>query len=87
MSCQCYQIGGPFIAEDPDCPIHGRDGREREDRFEAIEEDSRKLRESVRMLVAKWRLEASTSEELHGGLYLAANELETFLAENKEIQP
>lgn len=23
MSCQCYQIGGPFIAEDPDCPIHG----------------------------------------------------------------
>lgn len=23
MSCQCYQIGGPFIAEDPDCPAHG----------------------------------------------------------------
>lgn len=22
MSCQCFQIGGPFIAEDPDCPIH-----------------------------------------------------------------
>ena len=26
MSCQCYQVGGPFIAEDPDCPIHGRNG-------------------------------------------------------------
>ena len=23
MSCQCYMVGGPFIAEDPDCPIHG----------------------------------------------------------------
>lgn len=22
--CECYQIGGRFIAEDPDCPIHGR---------------------------------------------------------------
>lgn len=21
--CECYQIGGRFIAEDPDCPIHG----------------------------------------------------------------
>lgn len=23
MSCQCYRIGGPFIAEDPECPAHG----------------------------------------------------------------
>lgn len=23
MSCQCHQIGGPFIAEDPNCPYHG----------------------------------------------------------------
>lgn len=21
--CECYQIGGRFIAEDPDCPAHG----------------------------------------------------------------
>lgn len=21
----CFLIGGPFIAEDPDCPVHGRD--------------------------------------------------------------
>jgi len=21
---QCFIIGGPFIAEDPDCPVHGR---------------------------------------------------------------
>ena len=24
--CECYQIGGPFIAEDPECPIHGMNG-------------------------------------------------------------
>lgn len=23
MSCECHQIGGRFIAEDPDCPAHG----------------------------------------------------------------
>jgi hypothetical protein len=23
MSCDCYKIGGPWIAEDPDCPEHG----------------------------------------------------------------
>lgn len=21
--CECFQIGGPFISEDPDCPVHG----------------------------------------------------------------
>jgi len=26
MSCECNQIGGPFIAEDPDCPAHGVGG-------------------------------------------------------------
>ena len=28
MSCgfQCFEIGGPWIAENPDCPIHGSDG-------------------------------------------------------------
>lgn len=25
--CQCYQIGGPFIAEDPDCSEHGREAQ------------------------------------------------------------
>lgn len=28
MDCghQCHQIGGPWIAEDPNCPIHGTNG-------------------------------------------------------------
>ncbi len=21
--CECYKIGGPWIAEDPNCPVHG----------------------------------------------------------------
>ena len=28
-SCECYRIGGRFIAEDPECPAHG---------YEAIKE-------------------------------------------------
>lgn len=25
---RCHEIGGPFIAENPECPIHGRDAVE-----------------------------------------------------------
>lgn len=28
--CECYQIGGPWIAEDPSCPRHGRFAKERQ---------------------------------------------------------
>lgn len=40
--CECYQVGGPWIAEDPDCPAHGRDGyeaqlQERDDRITQLE--------------------------------------------------
>lgn len=28
---QCHEIGGPWIAENPDCPIHGRDAQDRND--------------------------------------------------------
>lgn len=30
MVCQCYQIGGPFIGEDPDCPLHGHEAQARQ---------------------------------------------------------
>lgn len=30
-SCQCYKVGGPFIAEDPDCPRHGREAQREEE--------------------------------------------------------
>lgn len=39
--CECYQIGGPFISFDPDCPAHGleaqREAREAEEEREARE--------------------------------------------------
>lgn len=36
IMCECYQVGGPFVAEDPDCPIHGRQSVGREDRINSI---------------------------------------------------
>lgn len=35
-SCQCHQIGGPFIAEDPDCPAHGREAQREAQRREQL---------------------------------------------------
>lgn len=41
MTCECYRIGGPFIAEDPDCHEHGtsavRRQRENDNQMELIE--------------------------------------------------
>lgn len=36
IMCQCHQIGGPFIAEDPECPVHGRDAQRSESHREVI---------------------------------------------------
>lgn len=35
--CQCNQIGGPFIAEDPDCPVHGVEAQARARQFQEYE--------------------------------------------------
>lgn len=35
----CHEVGGPFISENPECPIHGAEGRKAsQDREEAIRE-------------------------------------------------
>lgn len=52
--CQCYVPGGPFIEEDPDCPIHGseaqcRDRALRED-MEAEEQSREDLEKRVESL-------------------------------------
>ena len=39
--CDCFRIGGPFIAEDPDCPIHGRQSIGRSETIETILEQVR----------------------------------------------
>lgn len=49
--CECYQIGGPWIAEDPNCPVHGFEARQREtelnERIAATAFDPKKLRISL----------------------------------------
>lgn len=40
MSCQCHQIGGPFIAEDPDCLIHGTAATQRERAAEHLRQEA-----------------------------------------------
>lgn len=37
MRCayQCHEIGGPYIAENPDCPEHGAAGQARREEEEA----------------------------------------------------
>lgn len=37
--CDCYQIGGSWIAEDPDCPEHGSEAQQRRERFEQVERE------------------------------------------------
>lgn len=60
--CECYQVGGRFIAEDPDCPIHGTEAqwrreeleRERqslEDRVEQLEQQVARLEFAVQQLM------------------------------------
>jgi hypothetical protein len=54
MSCQCYEIGGPFIAEDPDCPAHGTEAQaaraEQETEMEALRAEILELRGTVSTL-------------------------------------
>lgn len=55
--CECYQIGGRFIAEDPDCPTHGTAATARDDQVQSImhrieiETDVEILRELARDLL------------------------------------
>lgn len=40
--CDCYKIGGPFIAEDPGCPMHGAGGIQHE--LDALKEENKNFR-------------------------------------------
>lgn len=66
--CECYRIGGPFIAEDPDCPAHGREAvREREeieDRIRDLESQVAELEAENKQLLSKMAsLEADLGRE------------------------
>ena len=47
MGCAygCHQIGGPWIAENPDCPIHGQEGLG--DKMEEMQSVIRRLIEEL----------------------------------------
>ncbi len=39
MDCghECYRVGGPWIAEDPNCPIHGWAAQRRSDDLDVLQ--------------------------------------------------
>lgn len=43
--CECYQIGGPWISFDPECPTHGYEAQAREKEQEALYAELRAWRE------------------------------------------
>jgi hypothetical protein len=61
MSCDCYKIGGPFIAEDPNCPVHGREAQAEEKRHAAELEDLHSQIAELRQRVEQ--LERTTKPE------------------------
>jgi len=58
MSCECYKVGGRFIAEDPDCPAHGRAAQAAE-----------RSRDSGKDYLRQCIDQATTVEELKACLY------------------
>lgn len=48
MGCECFQVGGPWIAEDPNCPVHGRGGLG--DQLEESQTEVESLRATIKKL-------------------------------------
>lgn len=63
MGCECYQIGGPFISEDPNCPLHG-DGNA-EDQINALRGEVHALTEKLCLLEAALRKRMDELEFAH----------------------
>lgn len=55
MSCECHQIGGPWIAEDPNCPRHGVAAQARARELDAVRDQVSKMTtvEEARELIHK----------------------------------
>jgi hypothetical protein len=55
--CECHQIGGRFIAEDPECPVHGYAAvREREEQY--------RTEQTMRDEINELRLRVATLEQI-----------------------
>lgn len=55
MSCECYRIGGRFIAEDPDCPAHGTQARAEREEAESFLQDVADACARAEAEVLAWR--------------------------------
>jgi hypothetical protein len=58
MSCECYRVGGRFIAEDPACDVHGSAAQ-------AEQQRSENLKESIYLSLSR----AETVEDLRAVLH------------------
>ena len=60
MRCECYRVGGPFIAEDPDCPIHGYEAqaREKEERAYRESEEEKQNELLARIIALEEKIDA-----------------------------
>jgi hypothetical protein len=53
--CECFQIGGPFIAEDPDCEAHGWEAQERQKEIERKAEQVDNFYKGLEIELAVWK--------------------------------
>lgn len=55
MSCShdCFVIGGPWIDEDPNCPIHGREAQEAQEAKNAQDAEIDALKARIKILEDK----------------------------------
>lgn len=68
--CECFKIGGPFIAEDPNCPIHGREAQQRE---RDHEDEIASLNRKIEILAAAIGDLAEIVRDLGGRVYHMEN--------------
>jgi len=77
MSCDCYKIGGPWIAEDPDCPEHRilaqRERKEHGEREAALESRIQQLEAELKR---KDEILAQVSRVAHGEDQVADDDTE-----------
>ncbi len=66
--CECYKIGGPWIAEDPDCPIHGTAAQRVQEDQEGLNTD---LQEQIFQLASELNKVLLRIHDLERSVYLS----------------
>lgn len=65
MRCdyQCHEIGGPWIAENPDCPIHGTEAQARDRAEYARQAEEAAAMEALLKVIADLTTRVESLEE------------------------